>query len=158
MSDDPTRRLAATRPVVGDRSVAYVHSDEEFWRQYLYERLRSLTTAVTLVGIVAVAALGVGLWSLLGDPGDGASTERVSRLEAARRRARRATPAASGGQTISPRFASARRRWSRTFVRSRGRRRQPDEDTAAVIEAVDATQQSVAQLEQRIAALEQAAP
>jgi ubiquinone biosynthesis protein UbiJ len=35
---------------------------------------------------------------------------------------------------------------------------QPDEDTAAVIEAVDATQQSVAQLEQRIAALEQDAP
>jgi ubiquinone biosynthesis protein UbiJ len=35
---------------------------------------------------------------------------------------------------------------------------QPDEETAAVIKAVDVTQRSVAQLEQRIAALEQAAP
>ena len=65
MSGDRTRRLAATRRVVGDRSVAYVHSDEEFWRRYLHERLRSLTSAVALVAIVAVAALGVGLWSIL---------------------------------------------------------------------------------------------
>jgi uncharacterized protein HemX len=157
MSDDPTRRLAATRPVVGDRSVAYVHSDEEFWRQYLYERLRSLTTAVTLVAIVAVAALGVGLWSILGDQSEDASTERMSRLEQrvdaldARLRQR---PAADDLAAVRERQEAAEQAL-RTLERKTAA---PEEDTAAVIEAVDATQQSVAQLEQRVAALEQGAP
>ena len=157
MSDDPTRRLAATRPVVAERSVAYVHSDEEYWRQYLHDRLRSLTTAVTLVALVAVAALGVGLWAIFGDEDDGASTERVRRLESlgdvldARLRQR---PAADDLAAIRERQEAAEQAL-RTLQR---KAEQPDEDTAAVIEAVDATQQSVAQLEQRIAALEQATP
>ena len=157
MSDDPTRRLAATRRVIGDRSVAYVHSDEEFWRQYLHERLRSLTTAVALVAIVAVAALGVGLWSILGDPGDGASTERVSRLEQrvdALDAQLQQRPAADDLAAVRERQEAVEQAL-RTLERNAER---PDEEMAAVIEAVDATQQSVAQLEQRIAALEQAAP
>jgi septal ring factor EnvC (AmiA/AmiB activator) len=157
MSDDPTRRLAATRPVVAERSVAYVHSDEEYWRQYLYERLRSLTTAVTLVAIVAVAALAVGLWSILGDQGDGVSTDRVSRLEervAALDARLRQRPAANDLGAVRER-QQAMEQALRTLERQA---QEPDEDTAAVIEAVDATQQSVAQLEQRIAALEQAGP
>ena len=157
MSDDPTRRRAATRPVVSDRSVAYVHSDEEFWRQYLHERLRSLTTAVTLIALVAVAALGVGLWAIFGDERDGASTDRVRRLESrvdvldARLRQR---PAADDLAAVRER-QDAIEQALRALDRKQA---QPDEDTAAVIEAVDATQQSVAQLEQRIAALEQAGP
>jgi uncharacterized protein HemX len=157
MSDDPTRRLAATRPVVEDRSVAYVRSDEELWRQYLHERQRSLTTAVTLVAIVAVAALGVALWSILSDQGDGASTERVSRLEQrvdavdARLQQR---PEADDLAAVRERQEAAEQAL-RTLERNAQR---PDEDTAAVIEAVDAIQQSVAQLEQRIAALEEASP
>jgi septal ring factor EnvC (AmiA/AmiB activator) len=156
MSDDPTRRLAA-RPVVRDASVAFVHSDEELWRRYIHDRLRSLTTAVALAAIVSVAALAVGLWSLFGDPGGGASDERVNRLESrvdALDAQLQQRPGADDLAAVRKRQESLDRalRTLQTNVE------QPDEDTAAVIEAVDATQQSVAQLEQRIAALEQDAP
>jgi uncharacterized protein HemX len=155
MAEDPTRRLAAPRRVVADTSVAYVHSDEELWRQYLHERLRSLTTAVTLVAIVAVAALGVGLWSILGD--QGASIERVSRLE----ERVDATDARLQQRPEANDLAAVRERQEAVEQALRTLERKaeaPDENTAAVIEAVDATQQSLAQLEQRIAALEQEAP
>ena len=156
MSQDPTRRLPATRPVVGNVGAVHVNSDEQLWRQYVHERLRSLTTAVTLVAIVAVAALAVGLWSLLGGS-EGASTDRVNRLEErvdaldVRLQQR---PASADLAAVRERQKAVEQalRTLETKVA------EPDEEMAGVIEAVDGTQQSVAQLERRITALEQDAP
>jgi outer membrane murein-binding lipoprotein Lpp len=55
-------------------------------RAALLDELRSLKRALALVGVIAIAALGVALWALLdqqdsGDGTSGASSERVSRLE-----------------------------------------------------------------------------
>jgi hypothetical protein len=44
MSDHPTWRLPATRPVAGQRDVTYIEADEALWRDYLRDRLASLTT------------------------------------------------------------------------------------------------------------------
>jgi peptidoglycan hydrolase CwlO-like protein len=77
-SDDPTRRLRATEP-------AYVDAEELVFRQEVRDRLRSLSTTVALLAVLAVAAIGVAIWALLSsqDSGStqGASVSRVSALE-----------------------------------------------------------------------------
>jgi hypothetical protein len=56
-------------------------------RAALLDELRSLKRTLALIGVIAIAALGVALWALLdqqdsgGGDGQGASSERVSRLE-----------------------------------------------------------------------------
>ena len=86
--DDPTRRLPPTEPAQPLREREVVTSDEvePVWAQEMRDRLRSLRTAVALLGVLAVAALGVALWSLLsqeeeGDSQRGASQERVRDLD-----------------------------------------------------------------------------
>ena len=148
LPDEPTRRL----PGAGRRDVAYVH-DEALWREHLYDRLRSLTTAVTLVAIVAVAALGVGLWALLADPRDDTDQlrrieQRVEQLEAQQR------PAAEDLAAVRERQQALERR----LLALEDQADEPAEETQAMIEAIESTQQSVTQLEQRVAGLEQAAP
>jgi hypothetical protein len=156
MSDDPTRRLPSTRPVVREPGVAYV-SDEALWREHIHDRLRSLTTAVTLAAIVALAALGVALWGLFADPSEDGSTDRVRRLEQrveqldARLRQR---PAAEDVVAIRERQESLEQR----FRALEDQANEPAEETQAMIEAIESTQQAVAQLEERVAELEQAAP
>jgi len=78
-SDDPTRRLRPAEPV------AYTDADELLFREEVRDRLRSLTTSVALLAVLAVAALGVAIWALLsnqdsGGP-QGASVSRVRALE-----------------------------------------------------------------------------
>jgi peptidoglycan hydrolase CwlO-like protein len=78
-SDDPTRRLRATEPV------AYRDAQELLFREQVRDRLRSLTTSVALLAVLAVAALGVAIWALLSTQDDGgtqaASVSRVRALE-----------------------------------------------------------------------------
>jgi uncharacterized protein HemX len=78
-SDDPTRRLRPNEPV------AYTDAEELLFREEVRDRLRSLTTSVALLAVLAVAALGVAIWALLSsqDSGgtQGASVSRVSALE-----------------------------------------------------------------------------
>jgi hypothetical protein len=156
MSGDPTRRLPSTRPVVGDPSVAYV-SDEALWREHVHDRLRSLTTAVTLAAIVALAALGVALWGLFADPDEDGSTDQVRRLEQrieqldARLQQR---PAAADVVAVRERQQALEQR----FRALEDQANEPAEETEAMIEAIESTQQAVAQLEQRVADLEQTAP
>jgi chromosome segregation ATPase len=85
--DEPTRRLPPTRPAepIREREVV-TGPDYEAWYAELLDRLRSLRTAVALLSILSVAALGVALWALLsqeeeGDARRGASSERVGELE-----------------------------------------------------------------------------
>jgi DNA repair exonuclease SbcCD ATPase subunit len=86
--DEPTRRLPPTQPAEPLREREVVTSTElnPAWIQEILDRLRSLRTAVALLGVLSVAALGVGLWALLtqeeeGDARQGASQERVRELE-----------------------------------------------------------------------------
>jgi DNA repair exonuclease SbcCD ATPase subunit len=90
--DEPTRRLPPTHPPDApppreyEREVAVATSDELVWREEVIDRLNSLRTAVFLVGVLAVAALGVAVWSLLtqeeeSDARRGASVDRVRDLE-----------------------------------------------------------------------------
>jgi peptidoglycan hydrolase CwlO-like protein len=78
-SDDPTRRLRPTEPG------AYPDADELLFREEVRDRLRSLTTSVALLAVLAAAALGVAIWALLSnqDSGttSGASVSRVAALE-----------------------------------------------------------------------------
>jgi hypothetical protein len=90
--DEPTRRLPPThRPDVPppreyEHEVAVTAGDDYVWREEILDRLNSLRTAVVLVGVLAVAALGVALWALLtqeeeSDARRGASVQQVRDLE-----------------------------------------------------------------------------
>ncbi len=90
--DEPTRRLPPTHgppappPRVHEREVAVEPDDDIVWREEIVDRLNSLRTAVVLLGIVAVAALGVALWALLtqeeeDDARRAASAQQVRNLE-----------------------------------------------------------------------------
>jgi predicted RNase H-like nuclease (RuvC/YqgF family) len=86
--DEPTRRLPPAQPPPGpyEREVAVTAGDDLVWREEVVDRLNSLRAAIVLVGVLAVAALGVGLWALLsqeeeGDARRGASLDQVRDLE-----------------------------------------------------------------------------
>ena len=65
-SDDPTRRLDPIPPQPPPRrEVVYTDAEELRFREDIRDRLRSLTTAVVVIGVLSVIALGVALWALL---------------------------------------------------------------------------------------------
>jgi len=85
--EEPTRRLPPTRPaepLPPEREV--VREVDPAWTREFAGRLRSLRTAVVLLALLSLAALGVGIYALLtqeeeGDARRGASVERVQELE-----------------------------------------------------------------------------
>jgi DNA repair exonuclease SbcCD ATPase subunit len=93
--DEPTRRLPPSDPSLPPAGPPRVREREVYaeddgtWLEELRDQVRSLRTAVVLLGILAVAALGVAAWALLSDNDDetagqtpqGASRARVSDLE-----------------------------------------------------------------------------
>jgi hypothetical protein len=55
-----------TPPRTDEHNVAYTASaDELAWRELIHDQLRSLRTGMVLLGVLAVAALGIALWGLL---------------------------------------------------------------------------------------------
>jgi uncharacterized protein HemX len=55
-----------TPPRTAEHNVAYTTSaDELAWRELIHDQLRSLRTGMVLLGVLAVAALGIALWGLL---------------------------------------------------------------------------------------------
>ena len=85
--DPPTRRIPAQQPGDPVRTgvqTEYVSGPTPAEAD-LRDRLRSLQTALAFVGVLAAAALGVALWTLLSEDeegdGRGASPQRVSRLQ-----------------------------------------------------------------------------
>ena len=84
---DPTRRLSPQQPAAPARTGVQTEyaSGPAPAEADLRDRLRSLQTALAFVGVLAAAALGVALWTLLSEDeegsGRGASPERVSRLQ-----------------------------------------------------------------------------
>src|SRR3954471_16770760 len=89
---EPTRRLPPTGappPRVREREDLPA-DDDGAWLAELHDQIRSLKTAVVLLGVLAVAALAVAAWALFANNDDnnnaqptpsGASSARVSQLE-----------------------------------------------------------------------------
>lgn len=158
--DDPTRRMPPVSAPPRRGTTVYVEPEEALWRQEVLDRLRSQTTAITLVAVLAFAALGVGLWAVLSDAqrDDGASSARVSRLE---QRVDRVESALSGRDTALQDVATLRERQQALEQRLRGleqRVADPVEELDTMSQAITATQQAIEQLEERVDQLEQATP
>lgn len=87
--EEPTRPLPPTTPApvrpVYEREVA-APVEDSYRTEILLDRLRSLRTALAIVGVIAVAALGVAAYAVLtmeeeSDAGGGASRQRVANLD-----------------------------------------------------------------------------
>ena len=145
--DRPTQPLRPIRPeppVVEERYVAPAGVDTTSMLLALEDAVGALRTWLAVVGLVAVAALGIGIYALMQDDDDGtrgsrsglASDERVSRLDdrvdrlsrqlqtlragtAAATAPPSSVTASTSSRTPSRRLASAthptRRRRSKTF-------------------------------------------
>jgi uncharacterized protein HemX len=83
--DPPTRPLEPQPGAPPDPDPGYVPDERAIPHEELLDRIRSLRTGLALVGLLALAGLGVGVWALLEDRNDrdarGASPARVSQLE-----------------------------------------------------------------------------
>jgi uncharacterized coiled-coil protein SlyX len=159
-SEDPTRRLPPVSTPPRRGPTVYVEPDEALWRQEVRDRLRSQTTAITLVAVLAFAALGVGLWAVLSDAqqDDGASSARVRSLE---QRMDRVESALSQRAAALENVARLRDRQQALEQRLEGleqRIADSAESLDSTTQAITATQQAIEQLEERVDQLEQAAP
>jgi predicted nucleic acid-binding Zn-ribbon protein len=173
--DEPTRRLPPTHhpdappPPAYEREVAVTAEDEFVWREEVIDRLNSLRAAVVLLGILAVAALGIALWALLseeqeGDGRRGASAdrvrdveERVERLEQDIERAPSRQEVAQLSETVESldeRVAAVEAQGA-----DGGASEQAVEDLQADVQqlgdAVEPLSDAIEQLDQRVAAVEQ---
>ena len=88
LPEEPTRPLPPASPpparVVEERGVA-TPVEDPYLSELMLDRLRSLRTALAIVGVIAVAALAVALYTVLtkeeeSDTGAGASSQRVAEL------------------------------------------------------------------------------
>jgi len=86
--EEPTRPLPPTTPpparAVDDRAVA-APVEDPYRTELLLDQLRSLRTALAIVGVIAVAALAVALYAVItkeeeSDTGAGASRQQVANL------------------------------------------------------------------------------
>jgi hypothetical protein len=155
-SDDPTRRIPPEQLPVRRRDVAYVESEDLLWRQEAHDRLRSLTSAVVMLTVLAVSALGIALWALFADPQDerGASVARTGELEE-----RIEELESELGQSASRDALSTVREQQRSLDQRLqaldAQTQQPTEDLDLMRDALVETQQAVQQLGERLDALEQ---
>jgi polyhydroxyalkanoate synthesis regulator phasin len=122
---------------------------EAVWRGQVTERLRSIRRALAVVGVLAVAALGVGLWALLAESHDDRGRARVSAVRALQARVDRLESEVRSGP-------------SQVVVSIRDEQRALGERVAAVehdtsdaLAAIDALRKDVDDLQQRVDALEQ---
>ena len=118
----------------------------------LADRLRSLRTALALVSLLAVVALGVGIWALLKDSDDrdrtGASPERVSQLEERTDELERELDGRASDQSVEE---------LRTAQEDLAEQVESiSEDTAGeeLAQSVEQVREDVAELEQRVEELE----
>ena len=165
VSDDPTRRI----PEIPPRELppeyvpaAPVYAEGEDPR-VLADRVRSLRTALALVGVLAVAAFGVALWALLTRDDEqpvvenrGASTERVAELEARvdeLRDALRDVPSAEAVDQLQEGQQQLQRRVDEVAQAASGEQDTTDEEARTAIEQLSA---EVEELEARLDQVEQA--
>jgi outer membrane murein-binding lipoprotein Lpp len=148
-----------------------VADDELVWREEILDRLSSLRTAVVLLGIVAVVALGVALWALLtqeeeSDARRGASADRVRDLEERVEELEQDVERAASRDAVSQLSETVESLDERVGAledrveRQRGGASEQDVedlqgDVQQVADAVDQLGDSVEQLDQRLQAVEE---
>lgn len=83
--DRPTEPLRPRQPVVAEPAVAPAAAAvDPGWMARIEDQIRSLKSMMALIGVLALAALGIALYDLLTDDegdGRGASRERVAQLD-----------------------------------------------------------------------------
>jgi outer membrane murein-binding lipoprotein Lpp len=161
--EEPTRPIPRARPIATERTVARTAPEETLWAEVL-DRLGSVRTGLVFVAVLALAALGVALWALLGGAGDpdreDASRVRVERLadRVDRLESQVGEAASEGGVAeIRDEQRALQRRvqaLEATVEESRG----AGQDVEQIGTVVEALQDSVEALEQRVEALEQQQP
>ena len=164
--DEPTRRLPPTGPAepLREREVVTTTEPDPAWVQEILDRLRSLRTGVALVAVLALAALGVGLWALLtqeeeNDARRGASQERVSELEDRVDALENDTEDAASQDAVQ----GVREQQRELEERLSALEQQSDDgaaedvqaDLREVADAVEQNGQAIEQLDQRVSDLEQ---
>jgi hypothetical protein len=164
--DEPTRRLPPSRPAEPLREREVITSTEldAVWTQEILGRLRSLRTAVTLVGVLSVVALGVGVWALLtkeeeGDAQRGASQQRVRELEVRLQALESETDDAASQDAVEQLRGQRRQLEQRLTAVEDQLHGGALEDTRADIrqlsDGLEQVGQSIQQLDQRVDELEQ---
>ena len=165
-SDEPTRRLPPTAPAepLREREVVAAEPDP-VWVQEILGRLRSLRTWVALVGVLALAALGVWLWALLtqeeeGDARQGASQERVQQLEERVDELESETEDAASQNAVDElrdqqQDLEERMRAVENQAADGGAVEDVQADVRQLSDAVEQIGQSIEQLDQRVSDLEQ---
>jgi L-alanine-DL-glutamate epimerase-like enolase superfamily enzyme len=73
-------------PLLSEREIARAEAEELAWRDLVRDQLRSLRTGMMVLAPLALVALGIALWALLGDDSgsarrSGVSAARVVALE-----------------------------------------------------------------------------
>jgi gas vesicle protein len=172
--DEPTRRLPPTHrpdappPRAYEREVV-VADDDLIWREELVDRLDRLRTAVVLLGVLAVVALGIALWALLtqeeeGGARRGASAEQVRALEERVEELEQDTGRAASRDAVSQLSETVESLDERVGavedrVEQEGASEQTIEDLQGDVQQLgDAVEQlgdAVEQLDQRVAAVEE---
>ena len=84
--DRPTEPLRPRQPVAAEPVVARdVAAVDPAWMARIEDQIRSLKSMMALIGVIALAALGLALYELLRDDDDGdrtgASRERVAQID-----------------------------------------------------------------------------
>jgi hypothetical protein len=160
--EEPTRRIPRARPIATEREVVRTAPEETLWAEVL-DRLGSVRTGLVVVAVLALAALGVALWALLGDvgdPGRGASRVRVERLadRVDRLESQAGEAASEGGVAAIRRGQRALQRRVQALEATLEESRAAGQDVEETAAAVEALQDSVEALEQRVEVLEQQQP
>jgi polyhydroxyalkanoate synthesis regulator phasin len=143
--DDPSRRPAPRAP-----------DENGYWLEELRDQVRSLRTAVVLLGILLVVTLGIAAWALLANRGDsgastrgGASTTRVTDLE------RRVSDLEARVRSAPTKSALTALSAQQKTLAGRVDALEKASKDAASQQSVDQVQQDVQDLQKRVDAIEQ---
>lgn len=158
--DRPTERLQpqpAPRPVIEERVVAPAVDDTHAVLLRLEDAVQSLRTGLMIVGVVAVAALGVAIYALMKDGDAGTSSrsglasdsrvsqldDRIDRLSRQIQDARSTASSAGDAAAVDDRVAALER-----TVKTLADRPAPGDATEAVKELSDRIDDVTADVEQ----------
>jgi polyhydroxyalkanoate synthesis regulator phasin len=152
--DPPTRRHPAV-PLAGERAWRRAEVDELAWRDLVRDQLRSLRTGLIVLGVLAVAACGLGLWALL--KAESVDQNRVAVQAARIHDLERRVDAIQGTVARAPTAGdvTALRAEQRTLAQNVSQAERSSAQAAAQVVALRAR---VQRLEQRVDVLARATP
>jgi len=157
--EEPTRRFPPARPIATEREVVRTPPEETLWAEVL-DRLGSVRTGLAVVAVLALAALGVALWTLLDDADatdrEDASRVRVERLadRVDRLESQLGEAASAGGVAAIRDGERALQRRVQALEATVEESQAAAQDLEEIAASVEALQDNLEALEQRLDALE----